>query len=769
MTSTGALAAVGSATVAMSAAACAVATWIHTRRMAPAYRPSPRLFAIGLGAWALGAAFSLFVSLTGATTGLVAHLVSVAYLSASAIHTVAVLLHPSLRSRMIKVRILANSVIVGASVLTVLWYAAGRHLIEAGEALLPVGSLLAYPASDAVLIALTMAVVIRSGRQRSPLSGAARATASMILAAFVAIFVGDLVHLALSAHAPSIAAPLITEAFWILGFGFVTRSVWMVRQDGWAPHEGDDRRLSAALGNAPVVAAVAAGGAAIADWAVRGAVDAPGMFMLTVVVSMVLARQSVTVRDNRKLGESLERIVEDLEHQASHDSLTGLPNRSGLTARIRTVLDDTERAGRCAALMFVDLDHLKPVNDSLGHAAGDALLRTTAERLKRRVGPSLTRFGGDEFVVVLDGLPAADPTASAELVGRQVVADTAEPIDVEGHLIRPSVSVGIAVAAPGMAPEELMRRADLALYRAKENGRRRVATYDAFNEPDARRLIDLESELRRAIRHDEFEVHYQPVVELATGRLCGVESLLRWRHPERGLLSPDAFLDEAAGCGLLGTIGERTLMRVCADLAPLCTVEDGAPLRAAVNLSTTELTDSRLLQRVRSALETFDMDPTRLVVEITEDVIVDDDIRSTIDALRAMGVSLSIDDFGTGNSSLRQLGTYPAETLKVDRSFISALGEDEHHTAIVRAILGLARNLGLHTVAEGVEHEEQAQLLRELGCDDAQGWLFAPALTLEELEVRLGGERPSQFRQLSALDRREIRERAVPASLQPRP
>ena len=762
MNGSGALTAFGLAVVVVAGLACAIGILRFTRRIPAQWRAAPQLFGIGLLTWALGAALALTGELAETTTA--ARASSLVFLLTAAVHTVAVMLHPALGPRMIRVRVLANAVIVGCAALTLLWYAAGRHLVDAGADLPSALGGLVYPASDAMVIALLLAAAIRAGRDPSTKGAKFHSSAIIAVAAYSTVLLGDLFHLLLRAHAPAVSAPLVTETCWVIAFALLARSIRMERGERLSAPR-DDRRLAAALGTAPMLVAVGAGVAGASDWAVRGTIDPFGTLMLSVVVSMVLGRQSLTVSDNRKLGRSLEQIVADLEHQATHDTLTGLPNRSGLTDRIRAALENSEASGGRAGLMFVDLDHLKPVNDSLGHAAGDRLLQTTADRISARVGPTLTRFGGDEFVVVMSDLPAADPIESADQIGRMVVADTAEAVDIDGHLIRPSVSVGIAVAGPGMAPEELMRRADLALYRAKARGRRRVAIYDPLTEPDARRLIDLEYELRRAIRHDEFEVHYQPVVELATGRTVGVESLLRWRHPQRGLLMPDSFLDEAAGCGLLGTIGEHTLMRVCADLALLAGGDGTDAPTVAVNLSTTELTDVRLLHRVRTALDTYGMDPTRLCIEITEDVIIDDEIRSSIDSLRALGIHLAIDDFGTGNSSLRQLGTYPAEILKIDRSFIAPLGQDDQHTAIVRAILGLARNLGLRTVAEGVETEEQAALLRELGCDHAQGWLFAPALTLEELEVRLGGQRPSHFRQLSALDRRELSARGVPASL----
>ncbi len=447
------------------------------------------------------------------------------------------------------------------------------------------------------------------------------------------------------------------------------------------------------------------------------------------VVALALVRQSLTVADNMRLGDSLQSAVDELEDQATHDTLTRLPNRAGLMGRIDDALAHAERDGSLAALLFLDLDHLKAVNDSLGHHAGDDLIRTVSSRLVARVGSGVTRFGGDEFVVVLERLPA--PSAAVR-IGRAIVGDASTPMTVQGYRFRPSVSIGVAIAEPGTTSEELLRRADVALYRAKSLGRRCVAEYEPSLDVSARRHVDLEPELRRALDRDEFEVHYQPVVSLSSGDVVGVESLLRWRHPERGLLPPAEFLEEATVKGMLAELGRRTLLQVCADFGA-----DGHPdlasLGAAVNLSTSELVDDRVIERVSDALEAGRMPASRLTIEITEDVIVDDTIRRTIDRLRSLGVDLSIDDFGTGNSSLRQLGAYPASTLKVDRSFVERFEQDQQAEAITRAILGLARNLGLRTVAEGVETEAQAQLLARLGCDDAQGWHYARAMPRDEL------------------------------------
>jgi diguanylate cyclase (GGDEF)-like protein len=676
------------------------------------------------------------------------------FIAAVLFYGAAVIVHPALKPRSVRLRALVDATIVAASVSAVLWLGAARELLQGPGELLDTVIHMGYPVSDVAMIWLSLTIAARA---RAAGAGEAHQQAAVLIAvAFGSFLLGDSARLLTGdTEAAADAIPLLTWACWLGGFLVIAFAAGALRWPSplrrWTtPGEW----LDGALGVGPILAAIVAGAVAAIDWALRRTVDPTGVLLLTAVISLVLARQSLTLNDNRELGVSLQRAVADLEHQANHDGLTGLPNRSGLTERIRTALGRSQGTSHRVALLFVDLDHLKPVNDSLGHAAGDALLRTTAERLASRVGPNVTRFGGDEFVVLLDDLPALDTRASAELLGRMIVDDTSRPIELHHHVIRPSVSVGVAIAEPGIDPDELVRRADVALYRAKAEGRRCVASYVEEAEADERSRMGLEFELRRALRSAEFEVHYQPVVELSTGRVEGVESLVRWRHPTRGLLGPDAFLEQAASLGLLGLIGEQTLVTACADLGPFRRPDGGAPLTVAVNLSTTELTDARIVGRVRQALHMFGMEPPRLVIEITEDVVVDETIRATIDELRTLGVHLAIDDFGTGNSSLRQLGTYPARTLKIDRSFVSRIDDDPDSLTISRTILGLARNLGLRTVAEGVETPEQARTLAALGCDSAQGWYFARAMPIDELEVFLAADAVHGWRRTDQLPSR---------------
>ena len=382
-------------------------------------------------------------------------------------------------------------------------------------------------------------------------------------------------------------------------------------------------------------------------------------------------------------------------------------------------------------MYFVDVDRLKAVNDMLGHRAGDLLIRSTADRLSARVGPRVTRFGGDEFVLVVEDARSAN---EAEELGRRIVADLARPIEVEGNHVRSSASVGLTLADRSTTPDELLRRADVALYRAKALGRSCLATYSVDEDRGLDADLDLEPELRRAVDRDEFTLHYQPIIDLPTGQVVSVEALLRWEHPRRGQLGPADFLDQAISSGLLGAIGESSLRRACADFASIDPTGFGHALPSvAVNLSSSELADRRVVARVAAALADSGLAPRRLTLEITEDVIIDESVRSTIDELRALGVYLAIDDFGTGNSSLRQLGTYPAAVLKVDKSFVDRIEVDERARAITAAIIRMSRNLGLTTVAEGVETAGQADLLARMGCDRAQGWLISKAMPFEEL------------------------------------
>jgi len=423
-------------------------------------------------------------------------------------------------------------------------------------------------------------------------------------------------------------------------------------------------------------------------------------------------------------------------HMARHDALTNLPNRVLFRDKMIQALD----GGDELAVMFLDLDRFKGVNDSLGHSVGDALLCAVTERLQRVVPGAATvaRLGGDEFAIVHSKV---SPTETSELAAR-IIDALVEPFDVHGHQVIIGTSIGIAMApADGNEPDQLLRNADMALYRAKAEGR---GTYHFFqSEMDAqmqeRRKLELD--LRKALTAEQFELYYQPLVDVASGEVSGFEALIRWNHPERGVVAPDAFISVAEEIGLIVPLGDWVLKQACRDAATW-----PANHTVAVNLSAVQFRNSTLALSVVSALGQSGLAPSRLELEITESVLLQDD-RAVLEALhqfRDLGVRICMDDFGTGYSSLSYLRSFPFDKIKIDRSFVRELGKKDDCVAIIRAVLGLGSNLGMVTTAEGVETEEQLDILRAEGCMQVQGYLFsrpipAPGISalLRQLEPRI--------------------------------
>ena len=659
------------------------------------------------------------------------------YAAAAGAAAIITFAHPDLGPARRRTRLVVDATIAGLSMAVLLWFLAGRPLWErTGDRLDGLVSV----AVVAVALTVMRGTVVLSIRHRAQRERAGAAALGAV--GFAALAIGTGLHLADHAYPDSAGGGFAGDVAFL--FGFVVLSVVvrrMVHGGPELPFAISHDSAAKAVRASPLLSATAASIAMLVDAAQRGQFDLAAAAMLTLVVSAVLIRQSLTLSDNRALSSALRDTVDELEQQATHDSLTELPNRYGLDERIAGAVGRAAQRGTLCAVVFVDVDRLKSVNDSLGHRAGDLLLRVIAGRLVDRVGPCVTRFGGDEFVLVIEDL--ASPGDADEL-GRRIVEDTSRPVALEGHQVRSSCSVGVVLAQPGDQPLELLRRADVALYCAKGMGRECVRTYRAADDLSNGADLDLGPELRRALEHDEFTLHYQPVLDLRTGEVVSFEGLLRWNNPERGTLAPDAFLDEAIDAGLLGAIGASSLRRACNDFAEwapeLGGPQSGSPQSGspqlplvAVNLSSSELADRRVVERVAAALAESGLAPSRLTLEITEDVIVDEAVRATIDDLCALDVRIAIDDFGTGNSSLRQLGAYPARVLKMDRSFIELLDHDSRARAITASVVGLARNFGLTTVAEGVETSAQAERLARMGCDMAQGWLFARAMPFDEL------------------------------------
>ena len=430
------------------------------------------------------------------------------------------------------------------------------------------------------------------------------------------------------------------------------------------------------------------------------------------------------------------RDGERLAHQAIHDPLTGLPNRLLFVDRLRRALAEDTHGH--TAVLFLDLDHFKVINDSLGHSAGDRLLVTIADRLRNAVRPNDTvaRFGGDEFTVLCRGVP--DEHVAAEIAER-IASAVAKPVQLSEGEIYVTISVGIALSGGEMeTTETLLRNADAAMYSAKENGRARFQIYAAGTRDAAVTQLRTGNELRRALEQHELRVFYQPILNLDTDRISGFEALVRWEHPERGLVPPDQFIPQAEETGLVVPIGAWVLEQACRQAAEW--QAGGAPVSISINLSPRQLAEATLPATVAGALERTGVDPNRVWLEITESTLMRDaeSAVSMLHKLRDLGVHLAVDDFGTGYSSMTYLKRFPVDSLKVDRSFVDGIGREPEATAICTAVVSLAHALGMGAVAEGVETPEQLEALRNLGCEFAQGYLFGKPAPADRYGLRSG-------------------------------
>jgi diguanylate cyclase (GGDEF)-like protein/PAS domain S-box-containing protein len=435
-----------------------------------------------------------------------------------------------------------------------------------------------------------------------------------------------------------------------------------------------------------------------------------------------------------------KRAEEQLLHDAFHDALTGLPNRALFMDHVKMAIQRSRRNGeRLFAALFLDLDRFKIINDSLGHMVGDQLLVGIAHRLEAclRPGDTVARLGGDEFTILLEDLAA---TEDAIDVARRVQEAVSQPFNIGGHEVFTTASIGIALSMTGYErAEDLLRDADTAMYRAKMMGKKRHVVFDKEMHDRAMELLQIETDLRRAITRKEFFLQYQPIVSLQTGKVSSFEALVRWQHPERGLVSPSEFIPVAEETGLIIPLGQWVLGEACRQMREWQKAQklDGS-VTMSVNLSSRQFSQADLIEQVSQALRETNLRAANLKLEITESMVMEnfDTAIDMLAQLRNLGVGLSIDDFGTGYSSLSYLHRFPIDTLKIDRSFVTQMTDNTENAEIVRTIVTLARSLDMNVIAEGVETREQLRQLRGLGCDYGQGYLFSkPVGASQALEL----------------------------------
>ena len=596
------------------------------------------------------------------------------------------------------------------------------------------------PTLSVLLVALAASIAFSSGSRRIVAN-------NLLVGSMLAVLIGDVVYTFAETHAVHVPSNLVDVPY---GFGFLFFVLTMLHpsmREVTAPVPAAESTPT--IGRLVVVAVALA----VPGLITVTRVDAPAgdrIAMTVIVLSLTAAAITRLFRAVRAHARSEARLV----HQATHDLLTGLPNRAYVQEYVGQQLQTATPRER-VALMFLDVDRFKLVNDSYGHTQGDAFLMSVAQRLRASIRPSdlVARIGGDEFVVVASRLSS---DAEALELGQRTRRLFTAPFDVRGAELTCTVSVGVAVSDGSDAhadAESMIRDADIAMYSAKESGRDAVASFDASMRDRVSKRLDLERDLHHALERDELVLHYQPVMDIGSGRVTGFEALIRWNHPAWGLVSPLTFIPVAEETGLIIDIGAWALGEACRQMQQWRReLPDGEDMTMAVNVSARQLRNHGIVGRVQRALFESGLPRGALTLELTESTLMEDPTGApeVLGRLKALGVELAIDDFGTGYSSLAYLRGFPVDTVKIDRAFVMNVdGPDSADATLVSAIVAMAEALGIATIAEGVESETQAERLLALGCGLAQGFLYSrpqPADAVPETVTRLAARARARLR-----------------------
>ena len=720
---------IGSLAFALFATVCCVRT---ARRSTGRHRDSWLALAAGLAAWSAGEALWSYYEVGLGRENPFPSLADAGYLLFPVFAALALVLFPRDHPDRARGRLFLDGIIVAVSLFVVSWMTTlGAVYRSGGNSRFAFGVSLAYPVTDIVLLTMTVLILAKVGR-------AQRRTVGLLGAGMTLMAFSDSAFTYLTAtgqystvNPVDIGWPAAFLFFGLAALGSTQQPIDST-QEPPAPH-----RAQLWLPYLPLLFAGAVGLPRFLPGLHAGPVPAAALSLVIVV----LVRQFLTLADNRRLLTTVAAREDELVHQAFHDPLTGLANRALFSDRLQHAVQLQRRDLRPLAVLCLDLDDFKLVNDTLGHPAGDQLLLRVAERIRGclRGSDTVARLGGDEFAVLIEE-GADEPLA----VANRVVEVFTEPFRIDGHSLAVRASIGLASASADTAEvsaDDLLKQADLAMYAAKRAGTIGVQTYHADMHLADLDELELRQYLSAAMTAGDITVAYQPIVDVRTGVLRGAEALARWHHPVYGQVPPSRFIPMAEQAGLINQLGHTVLDAALAEFATWTQPADSPPLRLAVNLSGQQLTDRDFPKRVSALLRRHGVAADQLILEITEGALLSniDSAVTVADALDTLGVQLALDDFGTGYSSLAHLTGFPLRMLKIDRAFVDPLDTEPEHRDFFAAVLHLGRSLRLEVVAEGVERPSQLVALQELGCDLAQGYLLGPPMDGAAMRLFLRG------------------------------